>query len=311
VEDVIRGFLRTLRKTQFVPPEQMVQYQRGLLERLVRHARAHVPFYRESGRLDPLFRRDDTIDWERWVKITPVTRKDLQSYEALKSEHIPPDQGGTLLVATAGSTGEPVNVLASELARRWAWAALRLRDFEWHRIDTTKRLAFIYPFKHGYFDQTGQRRHANWNPLFGKLAPPGERVELPGTLPATQLIDAVDAVRPTYLQVQPTTLKLMVAHDHKRVLANLRLAAVFSYGEQFERESKDHVEAHLGCRVLDLFGTSECGYIAGSCPHCGGLHVHAEVALVETVAEDGSQAKPGETPTCAVIILAFIQTCSS
>jgi phenylacetate-CoA ligase len=109
------------------------------------------------------------------------------------------------------------------------------------------------------------------------------------------LIDAVDAVRPTYLQVQPTTLKLMVAHDHKRVLANLRLAAVFSYGEQFERESKDQVEAHLGCRVLDLFGTSECGYIAGSCPHCGGLHVHAEVALVETVAEDGSQAKPGET----------------
>jgi phenylacetate-coenzyme A ligase PaaK-like adenylate-forming protein len=180
VEDVIRGFLRTLRKTQFAPPEQMVQYQRGLLERLVRHARAHVPFYRESGRLDPLFRRDDTIDWERWVKITPVTRKDLQSsYEALKSEHIPPDQGGTLLVATAGSTGEPVNVLASELARRWAWAALRLRDFEWHRIDTTKRLAFIYPFKHGYFRSNRPALPRQLEPAVREACSPGRASRTP------------------------------------------------------------------------------------------------------------------------------------
>jgi hypothetical protein len=190
VEEIIRGFLGTLRKTQFAPPEQILDYQRGLLERLLRHARAHVPFYRDSGRLDPLFRPDDTIEWEKWTEIPPLTRGDLQSsYEQLKSEHIPPEHGRTVSLSTAGSTGEPVKVLSQELARRWAWAALRLRDFEWHRIDTTKRLAYLYPFKSDYFDQTGMRRYDTWNPLFGQLVPAGERIELADTRPASDLDD--------------------------------------------------------------------------------------------------------------------------
>jgi phenylacetate-coenzyme A ligase PaaK-like adenylate-forming protein len=36
--------------------------QTGLLERLVRHAVANVPFYRDSGRLNPLFRADGAFD---------------------------------------------------------------------------------------------------------------------------------------------------------------------------------------------------------------------------------------------------------
>jgi phenylacetate-coenzyme A ligase PaaK-like adenylate-forming protein len=135
MQEIIRGFLGTLRQTQFAQPEQILQYQRGLLERLIRHARTHVPFYREGRRLDPLFRRDGTIDWERRTEIPPLTRNDLQSsYDRLKSDYIPVEHGRTLPQSTAGSTGEPVKVLAQEMARRWAWAALRLRDFEWHRI---------------------------------------------------------------------------------------------------------------------------------------------------------------------------------
>src|SRR5258708_18299672 len=99
----------TLRKTQFAPREQILEYQRRLLEKLIRHARAHVPFYRDSGRLDPLFRRDDAIDWEHWAEIPPVTRNDLQvSYEQLKSEVVPAEDGRTLAMSTAVSTGQPV-----------------------------------------------------------------------------------------------------------------------------------------------------------------------------------------------------------
>src|SRR5262249_24714537 len=98
----------------------MVQYQRGTLDGLLRHARTHVPFYRDSGRLDPLFRHDGSIDWERWAEIPPLTRKNLrESYEQLKSEHPPANHGQTFLLTTTGSTGDPLKVLAPELARRW------------------------------------------------------------------------------------------------------------------------------------------------------------------------------------------------
>ena len=294
-QEVVSRFLETLRRTQFLPPDQLASYQYNQLEGLVRHARAHVPFYRDSGRLDPLFRGDGSIDWERWAQIPPLKRKDLQDeFDRLKAEVVPPGQGQIFTLSTSGSSGEPVKVLAPERARRWAWAALRLRDFEWHGIDTAKRLAYLYPFEPGYFDATGVRRYPMWNAAFGSI-PAGERVELADTRPAAELVDMVAAIRPAYLHVQPTALQLMVGHDRKHVLSDLRLAAVFSYGEPFPSEAKHHVETHLGCQILELLGTSECGYLAGSCPHCGSLHVHAEVALVEVIADDGAPVRAGET----------------
>jgi phenylacetate-coenzyme A ligase PaaK-like adenylate-forming protein len=299
-EASVRGFLGTLRQTQFAPPVQMLAYQRGLLERLVRHARAHVPFYRDSGRLDPLFRRDDSIDWARWPELVPVNRGDLRdSQHALRSEHVPPEQGRVFSLTTAGSTGEPVTVLAPEIARRWAWAALRLRDFEWHRIDTSQRLVQLYQravhSSRIELDDQATQRGATWNPLFGSLTPRGERFDVVDTLPITELLETVIRLQPRYLQVQPSALQLMIAHDGKRRLAELGLDAVFSFGEHFEPQLKRAAEAHLGCRILELFGTTECGYIAGSCPHCGGIHFHAEVALVEALDENNAPAKQGET----------------
>ena len=55
MEQIVGNFLETLRRTQFLPRDRLATYQRAQLEGLVRHARTHVPFYRESGRLDPLF----------------------------------------------------------------------------------------------------------------------------------------------------------------------------------------------------------------------------------------------------------------
>src|SRR4051812_22891710 len=110
--DAIRQFAATLRQTQFMLPERMREYQRSLLERLIRHARKHVPFYRDSGRLDTLFRRDDSIDWERWREIPLLTRKQVQDAgTALYAEQVPPETGRTWTLTTSGSTGEPVSVL--------------------------------------------------------------------------------------------------------------------------------------------------------------------------------------------------------
>ena len=94
VKELIQKYFQTLQQTQFLQPQQMVAYQRQQLEPLLRHARAHVPFYRESGRLDPIFSHDGTIDWDRWPEIPVLTRQDLQSSsEALKAEKIPKAHG--------------------------------------------------------------------------------------------------------------------------------------------------------------------------------------------------------------------------
>jgi phenylacetate-CoA ligase len=296
VGGVIRRFLETLRKTQFMPPERMREYQHGLLERLLRHARAQVPFYRDSGRLDPLFRRDGTIDWDRWDEIPPLTRGDLQnSASKLVSELIPSEHGRNYVISTSGSTGEPIKVLQTALAARWAWTAQRLRDFEWHRIDARQRLAFLYPFTPDDFDITSVNRKRPWRTELAAFDLIGERIEIADTRPATDLVEEVVSVQPTYLQAQPTALQLMVACDSKRRLADLKLAAVFTYGEYFPPDSKRAIEEYLGCKVHELYGSAECNYLATSCPACGNFHVQAEVALVETVDDEGQAVPPGAT----------------
>ncbi len=92
--DAAQVYLELLLQTQFLPPEKLMAYQASLVEPLVRHAREHVPFYRDSGRLNPLFTTDDRIDWSRWEEIPVLTRVEAQKHiEALYSEVIPENCG--------------------------------------------------------------------------------------------------------------------------------------------------------------------------------------------------------------------------
>src|SRR5262245_21467411 len=67
-------FLAALDQTQWLSADRLQLYQRRLLDRLLRHARAETEFY--ADRLAPLFRGDDSIDWDGWQEI-PILRREL------------------------------------------------------------------------------------------------------------------------------------------------------------------------------------------------------------------------------------------
>jgi len=291
---VVRRFLDTLRKTQFMPPERMREYQRGLLERLVRHARAHVPFYRDGGRLNPLFRADDTIDWERWGEIPVLTRGEVRSAgAALHSDIELPEHGATWALSTSGSTGEPVSVVHTHLSRSVTWTAILLRDYERYAIDPTRRLAHLAPADPAKFDLTKVRRQDCWYPEFAALNLFGERYDIADTRDVRDIIDVVVSLRPDYLRVQPIVLDLMCANDDRGRLSDLGVRAITTVGEHISKDARARAEAHFRCRSLDHYGSNECGRMASTCPHCGRYHVHADVALLEVIDEIGEPTPPG------------------
>jgi phenylacetate-CoA ligase len=300
VKEIIEKFYQTLQRTQFLPPQQLIAYQRQLLEPLLRHARAWVPFYRDSGRLDPLFSHGDSIDWNRWTEIPPLSRKDLQaSFEALQSETIPENHGALLSYATSGSTGEPVKIISTQLARVPTWAAVRLRDFDWHHIDTSQRLAYFSPpnvhsTDPNHVDGTDQRRSRNWYQALAQLIPDGERIDISDLRPATELLAELITLRPRYLHIQPTALELIVAHDISQRLRELNIDAIFTYGEHVTTEFKAHIESRLGTRLLPIYASTECGVMAGACPYCRRIHAHAEIAYFEAISDTNESAVPGE-----------------
>ena len=296
IEPLVRRYLYNLRKTQYLPPERLLAYQRVLLEQLVRHARTHVPFYRDTGRLDVLFRRDGTIDWGRWGEIPLLTRGEVQQAgDALRSETLPPEHGDTWAYSTSGSTGEPVTVWHSALFLNVLWTALLMRELEWFKINPARRLAFIESFEPTVLPTNGMRRHEGWFPGVAALGFLGERFDLNSMRNASELVDAVASLRPTYMRVQPLTLQLMRSLDPMDRLRELKLEAVLTIGEHLPLSVHKELEAHLGCTIADIYGSTECGRIAASCPHCGRFHVHAESNLLEVIADDGELTRTGET----------------
>jgi phenylacetate-coenzyme A ligase PaaK-like adenylate-forming protein len=291
----IRQFAATLRQTQFMPPERMREYQRSLLERLIRHARAQVPFYRDSGRLDPLFRRDDTIDWERWREIPSLTRKEVQDAgSTLHAERVPPETGRTWTLTTSGSTGEPVSVLHCALSGETAWTAILLRDFERHNIDTAQRFARI-----GRFPQEeafpGLRRSNAWSGELARIGIDAPRLDIPETMTPEEIIDAVTGFKPAYLGLNPVMIEPLCSWDQDRLLSDLGIDAIFPTGDRLTEQTKHLAIDHFRCRIVNRYSSEECGWIASICPNCDRFHVHSEVIHLEVLDVCGAPVSPGKT----------------
>lgn len=296
MKPVTERFLQTLRRTQFMPPARMLEYQRGLLERLIWHAQAHVPFYRDTSRLRPLFASNGSISWERWNEIPRLTRRELQqNFEALRPETLSPEHGGVEAAMTSGTTGEPVTVMHSDLFSKPVFAALMLRDFERHRIDPNKHLAHLSPYLPEDFEQGRAGQHDQWYWGLLDLGYRGTRTDLSDMLPASTLVDKVAALKPDYLRVQPAALELMVAHDTSSVLARSGLAGIICVGEDFEGDARTEIARQLGCSIVQVYSSTECGRMATTCAECGRYHVHAETAYLEVVNDDGTPTAPGDT----------------
>ncbi len=147
VDPAVTRFLAALEETQYLAPDRMVAYQRRLLDRLLRHARAETDFY--ADRLAPVFRADDSIDWDRWTDIPILTREEAQVHsEALFARTVPAAAGETVTAFTSGSTGRPLRHGMSAM-QTVAGACANRRFMAWHKLDPLALSALIVQFGPG------------------------------------------------------------------------------------------------------------------------------------------------------------------
>jgi phenylacetate-CoA ligase len=295
MKEVTLAFLETLRQTQVLPPAAMHAHQRELLDPLVRHARAHVPFYRDSGRLDVLFRSDGTIDWERWAEIPLLKRSEVQQAGvSMHSVALPAAHGGTSMLTTSGSTGEPVRIMHSQLADHLVWPVVMLRSLEWYGVDPTRRFARIGTFPREDPPLLGPRLRNAWYPQFEQIELLGERLDLPESLGPSSIADELIAFRPICLSVNPVQLELLTAWDERRRLRDLGAITVMTSADRLSTSTKQTIEHDYGWKALNIYASNECGLMATACPHCDRFHIHAETTLIEVLNDDGHAASGGQ-----------------
>lgn len=295
MDEAAPNFYRTLLETQYLSVERMRAYQERLLERLVRHAHAQVPFYRDTGRLAALFRADGSLDWSRWQDIPPLTRPEAQANQPrLAADSVPEQVGEIRSSLTSGSTGIPFEHRTTAMESA-AMRAASERFAEWHGFDRAATYAQIvdhlkfdtqeYPF--GY-------RRKGWS----LLVPESPWLVNDIRHGNKALADWLVRESPRYVETFPNLAALLVDAIGARP-SGMRWQYFISVGEKLRADHRSKLRS-FGVTALDVYSTQEAGPIAHECPHCGLLHVASELQLLELHDPSGLPVQEGEAGACVI-----------
>ena len=279
-------FLAALEETQYLAPDRLEAYQRRLLDRLLRHARSQTDFY--ADRLAPVFRADDSIDWERWTEIPILTREQAQANEdALFARAVPPAVGETEFDVTSGSTGRPLRTGNSAM-QSVATACANERFMRWHGLQHVRLAAMIYDA------ESGEAMYPD-GALTMKSDLTGEDRPMAMLNIDTPVVDQVEWLRrvnPATVTSFPSNLREIgrIAREQGQPFS---FDAVLTFGEALSPSMRDTLCDYFGRAPIDRYGSTEIGFMAGSCPHSGRHHVAADIARIEIVDASGQPSAPG------------------
>ena len=287
MNDPTQAFFETLMRSQFLPSDRMQAYQRGLIERLVRHARAQVPFYRDHGRLDPLFTRDDEIDWSRWNEVPVLTRAEAQQNEAaLYADVVPPECGEIISGYTAGSTGTPLAYRVNFLVAA-AGSAILERGFAWAGLPADVRLANLRN------DRKGECRYPTGLAYHSTIRGATRMTYyLAVQTPVQDQCRWLAQIRPDVVMSYPGALALVGEHLPPE-LREHRFKLAVCVGEVTTQPLRATIEDRFQCPVLDFYSGSEFGPVAVEDPTCRRMFTCDETIYVEFKQPD-ALANPGD-----------------
>ena len=126
-------------------------------QRLLHHAYETVPFYKQyyADGIPQNIASDDDIR-----QLPVLYRKHIKAAgESFTTQNLPVSHGHCYRMETSGTTGEAVEILATDFTRLF-YDALMLREHAWHKRNFLHKLmASIHDIpKHTFFTLTGQNQ---------------------------------------------------------------------------------------------------------------------------------------------------------
>lgn len=293
--------------------EGLRQRREVRLARLLQHARAHSPFYRELHRgvvggrgvagapagvtladLPVVTKADLMAGFDDWVADPALTLARLEEFVADPTRAGQPITGGAFVCRSSGTTGVPGLFVHDRAAADTYLAIIAMRAARpWLRPSTWPTLARRGLRMVAVVGTGGHYAGAGWleRARLGSAVAARAITVLPAQLPLTQLREAVARVDPTVLAGYPSALALL-AGEHEAGRLRVRPTLVVGSGESWPEADRRRASAVFGCPVREAFAASECMFCAFSCPQ-GWLHVSSDWVILEPVDARGRPTPPG------------------
>ncbi len=286
------GLLYQLEKSQWWSAERIQDHQFRQLAQLLHHAGQTVPFYAERFKelgFDP----NAPLTYESWQRLPLLTRADIQENQSsLISSALPKAHGRTSEVFSSGSTGTPVRVRISGLARLF-WNAFTARFHIWNGDDLAMKYGAIKTQKQPSFATYPRGvRSRSWGPALPFVT--GRAVMLNINAKTHEQAEWLQRTRPDYLLSYPSILEALAKHCLHEGIELPSIKRVHTMSEVLRPEVRRVCKAAWDAEICDMYSTEETGYIALQCPQSEQLLVQAEGIYVEILDEDNRPCSPGQ-----------------
>jgi phenylacetate-CoA ligase len=282
---------RELDRRQFDSPDIVRARQLVALRRLVDHAAATVPFYRESFARAG-FRPSDLHSHAEFRRLPLLTKSDIRSQgEELRSDSFRSHR--LTRKKTSGSTGVPLEVWLDAVGLSWK-RACTLRADEWSGWRRGGRVAKVW-------GNPDYRKHGLKGWIRNRLYDRAIHLDTLDMTPATirSFCAELNRTKPVLVFGHAHSVFLVAEFVHKHGLAGHRPAGIITTAMVLHEWQRQRIESVFGTRVTNRYGCEEVSLIACECSHHKGLHVNDDAVMVEVV-RDGRPAEPG-TPGSIVV----------
>ncbi|MGF1612437.1 MAG: phenylacetate--CoA ligase family protein [Gammaproteobacteria bacterium] len=286
---IVLALQHQLDDSQWLTPEQHRQHQFCQLERLLAHAVATVPWYRQ--RLAGIARDGHRwLDLDTWQALPLLRRADVQEAgSALISEAIPPGHGQPFDISSSGSTGRSITVKGTGVTAV-RFIANQLRYHRWHRRDFSANMAALVYLREVQRDAAEKNQGLPWN--FTPDA--GSMMFFDINAPVDKQFAWLREQNPTYLVTYPSNLRELLRLSHESGASIPNLKEVLTLSEVVDRPLRIACQAIWGVNLADAYSAQETGWIAIQCPERPEYHVQSESLLVEILDAGGAPCRPGE-----------------
>lgn len=286
-----RQHLRELEHAQWLPRSELKVWQLEKIQRLVKYAYEHVPYYREWYQREDIHPKD-VKSWQDFQSLPFLTKEIVN--ERLDDLVVPEMRGQLHPESTGGSTGRPMRFFVENSF--WWWnAALEIRGRGWYSLRPGDKTAWIWGAAQDLPDQSRKERlkarvmrHRFLN-AFSMSAPKMEAF-------ARMLV----RWQPRMFRAYPSAISLFAEFLREQGITGIRPRIVETSAEKVSDTQRELIEDVFACPVVDCYSGRELGTIAYQCPD-GGLHV-CETRHVEIIAHD-RPSPPGQLGEIAITSL--------
>ncbi len=268
---------RESENAQFLPRLQLEELQLTRLQALLKHAYSECPFYRD--RMNAAGLKPERISAVADIaSLPPLTKRDIQDHaiDICASSFDPSERARN---QTGGSTGSPLQFwvdrkrLDSRLAstmRHNGWTGLRAGDWcaeIWgNRLDQHLSESLWSRTRNALLYRTLELNTSSF-----------------GDADFSAYVERLRRHRPQFLVAYAKAAAFFARWIRDNGVKDIRFDAVITTAEVLTPNDRADIEDVFRARVFNRYGCREVSVIASECEKHAGLHVNADMLLVEIV----------------------------